>query len=121
MEIAVLQDFANQALTWIGFGTVIGLITLAALPGQDRGGSMAAVSMTIVGALIGCALLKYFYRDELVQPVSGKGFMVGVAGAVALLIFYRVLGSQWLDQGDQAGFRNRVARRKRQRSWIEES
>ncbi len=31
MEIAVLQDFANQALTWIGFGTVIGLITLAAL------------------------------------------------------------------------------------------
>ncbi len=47
--------------------------------------------------------------------------MVGVAGAVALLIFYRVLGSQWLDQGDEAGFRNRVARRKRQRSWIEES
>ena len=121
MELSTLQNLANQAFTWIGFGTVIGLLILAVVPNRDNDSNVATILMSTVGALIGCALLKYFYREELILPISGRGFFVGLAGSIALLIFYRVLGGYWQPESDNSGYRGRVARRRRKRQWLEET
>ena len=39
MDLAQLSEYANLALTWIGFGTVVGLIAKALMPGRDPRGS----------------------------------------------------------------------------------
>ena len=38
MDFQQLAEFANLALTWIGFGTVVGLAAKAVMPGRDPGG-----------------------------------------------------------------------------------
>ena len=95
MDLERLAEFANLGLTWIGFGTVVGLAAKAIMPGRDPGGSVATVLMGIVGTLIGCAILQYFSQGEAVQPVSVRGFFVGTAGALVILVFYKVLGGYW--------------------------
>lgn len=117
MDYAQLAAYANLALTWIGFGTVVGLAAKAIMPGRDPGGAIATVLMGIAGTLIGCAILQYFSAsDRIVQPVSVEGFAVGSAGALVLLIFYKVLGGYWFVEGDQVSSRNR-RRRKRYRAY----
>jgi uncharacterized membrane protein YeaQ/YmgE (transglycosylase-associated protein family) len=113
MEFAQLAEYANLALTWIGFGTVVGLTAKAIMPGRDPGGAIATVLMGIAGTLIGCAILQYFARGpEPVQPISLEGFAVGAGGAIVLLIFYKVLGGYWFIEGEQATLRHRRSRRR---------
>ncbi|MCP4479630.1 MAG: GlsB/YeaQ/YmgE family stress response membrane protein, partial [Planctomycetaceae bacterium] len=70
MDLAQLAEYANLALTWIGFGTVVGLIAKALMPGRDPGGAIATVLMGIGGTLIGCAILQYFSTTvEFVKPI----------------------------------------------------
>ncbi len=121
MEFSALQNLANQAFTWIGFGTVLGLLALVVVPPRDAESNVASIMMATVGALIACALLKYFYRDELILPMSARGFLVGVTGSIALLVFYRVLGSYWQPESEGTGYRGRLAKRRRKRQWLEES
>lgn len=108
--------YCNLALTWIGFGTVVGLAAKAIMPGRDPGGAIATVLMGIAGTLIGCAVLQYFSTNgQVVQPVSLEGFAVGSAGALVLLIFYKVLGGYWFIEGELP---RRVSRsRRRRRSY----
>ena len=113
MDLAQLAEYANLALTWIGFGTVVGLIAKALMPGRDPGGAIATVLMGIGGTLIGCAILQYFStKVEFVKPISVEGCTVGIGGAFVLLVFYKVLGGHWFVEGEQI---TRRARRRRQR------
>lgn len=115
MEYENLAEYANLALTWIGFGTVVGLAAKAVMPGRDPGGAIATVLMGIAGTLIGCAFLQYTTSSEVsVQPISGEGFAVGSVGAAVLLVFYKVLGGYWFVEGEQTSQRHR--RRKRYRT-----
>lgn len=117
MDYAQLAAYANLALTWIGFGTVVGLAAKAIMPGRDPGGAIATVLMGIAGTLIGCAILQYFSASErVVEPVSVEGFAVGSAGALVLLIFYKVLGGYWFIEGEQVSSRHR-RRRRRNRAY----
>lgn len=111
MEIALLADYANQALTWIGFGTVVGLTAKAIMPGRDPGGTVATLMMGIAGTLIGCAILRFFYPTTNVQPISLEGFSVGAGGAFVLLLFYKILGGYWFTEGEQLTHRHRRRRR----------
>ena len=71
--------------------------------------------MGIAGTLIGCAVLQYFSTSgEVVKPVSPEGFAVGSAGALVLLIFYKVLGGYWFIEGE--GTTRRRRRRTRYRN-----
>jgi uncharacterized membrane protein YeaQ/YmgE (transglycosylase-associated protein family) len=116
MDFVQLADYANLALTWIGFGTVVGLAAKAVMPGRDPGGAIATVLMGIAGTLIGCAVLQYFSEtNHTVQPISLEGFAVGSGGALVLLIFYKVLGGYWFIEGEQSTLRSR-RRRKRYRT-----
>ena len=113
MEYDQLAVYANLALTWIGFGTVVGLAAKAVMPGRDPGGAIATVLMGIAGTLIGCAILQYFSASEqAVQPVSLVGFVVGSGGALFLLIIYKVLGGYWFIEGEQTALRTRRRRRR---------
>ena len=60
MEFA---EFANLLLTWVGFGTLVGLVAKSIMPGPDPGGTVATLLMGIVGTLIGCAVLKFIYPN----------------------------------------------------------
>ncbi|MEM7457326.1 MAG: GlsB/YeaQ/YmgE family stress response membrane protein [Planctomycetota bacterium] len=113
MDFAQLADYSNLALTWIGFGTVVGLAAKAIMPGRDPGGTIATLLMGIAGTLIGCAMLKYFYPTQNIQPVSLVGFAVGSGGAFVLLMFYKVLGGYWFIEGETIPRRPRRRRRRR--------
>lgn len=112
MELEQLANYCNLALTWIGFGTVVGLAAKAVMPGRDPGGAIATVLMGIAGTLIGCASLQYFSESEPVKPVSLQGFFVGSAGALMILAFYKVLGGYWFVEGEQTTYRRRRTRRR---------
>lgn len=120
MDFDLLAAYCNYALTWVGFGTVLGLLALILVPGKDQGGAVATVLMGIAGTLFGCALLQYFSQNQLpVQPISYEGFAVGAGGATVLLLFYKILGGHILLEGDQSVFRT-SRRRRRERLGIDE-
>ena len=96
MDFAQLAEYANHSLTWIGFGTILGLIANAIMPGRDAGGAVATILIGIAGTLIGCTMLRYFYPNQIVDPISMEGFAIGSVGAFALLLFYKVLGGYGL-------------------------
>jgi len=95
-----LQLWANDVLVWIGFGTLVGLLAKAIMPGRDPGGAVATLLMGIGGTVIGCATLSYLYVGHRVTPISPLGFLVGTAGAFILLFFYRLLGGYWFAEGE---------------------
>ena len=95
-----VQQWANDVLVWIGFGTVVGLLAKAIMPGRDPGGAVATLAMGIGGTVIGCGTLMYFWEGHRVTPISPVGLAVATAGAFILLFFYRLLGGYWFTEGD---------------------
>jgi uncharacterized membrane protein YeaQ/YmgE (transglycosylase-associated protein family) len=95
-----VQQWANDILVWIGFGTLVGLLAKAVMPGRDPGGAVATLAMGIGGTVIGCATLSYFYEGQRVTPISPLGLAVATGGAFVLLFFYRLLAGYWFVEGD---------------------
>jgi len=105
MELsAVAQQWANDLLVWVGFGTLVGLLAKAIMPGRDPGGAVATLAMGIGGTIIGCGTLMYFYEGQRVTPISPVGFLVATCGAFILLFFYRLLGGRFFIEGDRNNF-----------------
>src|SRR5207248_2986231 len=82
----------HLGLEWVGFGTLVGLIAKAVMPGKDGGGALATVILGILGSLIGAALLSFFVEGAHITPISFLGFFVALGGTTLLLITYRLLG-----------------------------
>jgi uncharacterized membrane protein YeaQ/YmgE (transglycosylase-associated protein family) len=93
-----VQHLANQLLIWVGFGTLVGLLAKAIMPGKDPGGAVATLAMGIVGTIIGCGVLSYFWQGHIVSPISPLGFCVATAGAFVLLFFYKLLGGYYFEE-----------------------
>jgi len=55
-----MHILAQDVLMWVGFGTLVGLVAKAIMPGRDPGGAVATLLMGIAGTVLGCALLSYF-------------------------------------------------------------
>lgn len=120
--LAEIQAATHMILEWVGFGTIVGLLAKAIMPGRDPGGAVATLAMGIGGTVIGCGTLSYFYHGEYVTPISVLGFVVATAGAFAILFFYRLLGGYWFVEGDAP--RRRVVRapyfrRRRRAEYVE--
>jgi len=77
-------------LLWIVFGLVVGVVAKFILPGRDPGGIVVTIVLGIVGAMVGGWLGRVlgFYR-----PGEAAGFIMAVAGAIAILALYRVVTS----------------------------
>ncbi len=104
MDVALpaeVQQWANDLLVWVGFGTLVGLMAKAVMPGRDPGGAVATLLMGVGGTIIGCASLMYFTNGQRVTPVSPLGFVVATAGAFVLLLFYRLLAGRFFIEGDR--------------------
>jgi uncharacterized membrane protein YeaQ/YmgE (transglycosylase-associated protein family) len=109
-----VQVWANQILVWVGFGTIVGLLAKAIMPGKDPGGAVATLAMGVAGTIIGCGVLSYFWQGRVITPISPLGFCVATGGAFVLLFFYKLLGGYYFeeDQGPlvrrrRMGFRRR--------------
>ena len=92
MDMELVSQWAHTALEWIGFGTMVGLLAKAVLPGRDGGGALATVVIGILGSIIGAALLAFFVEGAHITPISILGFFVAMGGTTILLLSYRILG-----------------------------
>jgi uncharacterized membrane protein YeaQ/YmgE (transglycosylase-associated protein family) len=115
------QFIAETILIWIGFGTLVGLLAKAIMPGRDPGGAVATLAMGIGGCVIGCGTLTYFYEGQRVSPITPIGLVVATAGAFMILFFYRLLAGYFFVEGDQPVRRHygRHARRRRYAAYDE--
>jgi uncharacterized membrane protein YeaQ/YmgE (transglycosylase-associated protein family) len=95
-----VQQWSNDILVWIGFGTLVGLPAKAIMPGRDPGGAVTTLAMGVVGTVIGCGRLGYFCTGYRVTPISPLGLLVSTVGAFVLLFFYKLLGGFWFVEGD---------------------
>jgi len=95
-----VQQWANDLLVWVGFGTLVGLLAKAIMPGRDPGGAVATLAMGIGGTVIVCGTLAYFNHGQRVTPISPLGLAVATGGAFILLFFYRLLAGYWFVEGD---------------------
>ncbi len=111
------QLLFNDILVWIGYGTVVGLLAKAVMPGRDPGGTLATLSMGIAGVVIGCGVWSMLNDGQRVTPIGPIGLVCGTAGAFVILLFYRVLGGYWYDETpDRPRRRRRGYRRRRYRA-----
>lgn len=110
-----IQQWANDILVWVGFGTIVGLLAKAIMPGRDPGGAVATLMMGIGGVIIGCGVVSYFYEGPRVTPISPLGVVVATAGAFLILFFYRLLAGYFFVEGDQPTSPMRRHRRSRRR------
>lgn len=94
-----VQNLAHQLLEWVGFGTLVGLLAKAIMPGKDPGGAIATLAMGIAGTVIGCGVLSFFWKGHIVSPISPLGFCVATGGAFVLLFFYKLLGGYYFEEG----------------------
>ena len=105
------QMWINDILVWIGFGTLVGLLAKAIMPGRDPGGAITTLAMGIGGVIIGCGAWTLFSHGPRITPVSPLGMVVATAGAFMLLFFYRLLGGRMFVEGEGPD----VVRRQRSR------
>jgi uncharacterized membrane protein YeaQ/YmgE (transglycosylase-associated protein family) len=84
-----VTKLVNDLLVWIGFGTVVGLLAKAIMPGRDGGGPIATVLLGIAGSVLGCGCFGIFVDSGRIMPTSPLGMIVAVVGAFLLLAFYR--------------------------------
>lgn len=110
-----VRQLTNDVLVWIGFGTLVGLLAKAIMPGRDPGGAIATLGMGVGGTVIGCGVLSFFYEGHRVTPISPIGMAVATAGAFIILFFYRLLGGYWFIEGEHPRRRVRGPRRRRRR------
>lgn len=75
----------------IVIGFIIGLVAKFLMPGRDPGGFIITILIGIAGSVVGGWLGLQFG----IVPESGFGrFVLGVIGAVILLIIYRVIAGR---------------------------
>lgn len=117
VNIDLLHATAEYFLMWIGFGTLVGLvaygITRAMSSGREPGGSVLMLIIAILGCLTGCAVLYYLQPNAYHTPLTREGFMVGITGAILLLLGFRSLGGYYFAQPGGEGPRPRRRRRRR--------
>src|SRR5687768_13592192 len=109
----IFQKVANDLLVWVGFGTLVGLLAKAIMPGRDPGGAVATLLMGIGGTVIGCGLVSYFLNGQRVTPISPLGLAVATGGSFVILFFYRLLGGKLMVDGDRSKYRVRAPHARR--------
>ncbi|MBY0589055.1 GlsB/YeaQ/YmgE family stress response membrane protein [bacterium] len=108
-----VAQWMNDILVWIGFGTIVGLIAKAIMPGRDPGGSLATLFTGIGGTIIGCGTYSFFMGGSRVTPISAAGALVAIAGAFSILFFYKVLAGYIFEEGETSLSLHKLTRRRR--------
>jgi len=77
-------------LSWIFLGLIAGALAKFIMPGKDPGGFLVTILIGIVGAMLG-GFLGSFIGLGAVTSFDLGGIFIATAGAVVLLILYRVV------------------------------
>ncbi len=101
-----IQAWFELLLVWVGFGTCVGLLAKAIMPGRDPGGAVATLVMGITGVIIGCGVYSLIYKQQ-VSPITSVGLVCGTLGAFTILLFYRLLGGFLIDEAGSSAYRRR--------------
>jgi uncharacterized membrane protein YeaQ/YmgE (transglycosylase-associated protein family) len=111
----LVRGWISEALVWIGFGTLVGLLAKAIMPGRDPGGAFATMAMGIGGVVVGCGSVAFFFELPRISPISPVGALVGTAGAFALLAFYRLMAGYFFTEGETNLKTHSIERARRRR------
>ena len=77
-------------LAWIVFGLIAGALAKFIMPGRDPGGFIVTTIIGIIGAVIGGFIgVRLGFGD--VTGFDMRSFVIAIAGALILLLGYRVL------------------------------
>ena len=88
------QQWINLILIWTGFGILVGLLVKALVPGREPAGPVGTLLVGMIGSVVGpLALTLLWHRDQF-NPISPLGLLAAIAGALVLLVVYRIL-SPW--------------------------
>ena len=112
-----IEAWVTDVLVWIGYGTVVGLLAKAIMPGRDPGGALATLAMGIAGVIIGCGGWSLIGNIERVTPISPSGLLAGTLGAFVILLFYRILGGYWYEEPESPRRRRTTRRRGTRRRY----
>ncbi len=117
------EQATHELLLWVGFGTLVGLLAKAIMPGKDPGGAVGTMLMGIAGSVIGCGITAFFVPGATLTPLSPIGFVLATAGAFILLFFYKLLAGQYYaeSEGGDDGYFHRIRRYRRRRKIVRES
>lgn len=74
-------------LGWIIFGLIVGVVAKLIMPGRDPGGFIVTILLGIAGALLGGWVGRAL---GLYGPEDAAGFLMALAGAILLLVLYRM-------------------------------
>lgn len=80
-------------ISWIVLGLVAGALAKFIMPGKDPGGFIVTVLIGIAGAIIG-GFLGSFIGLGAVKSFDLGGIFIATAGAIVLLILYRIVSSR---------------------------
>ena len=116
--IATVTQWAHIVLEWIGFGTLVGMLAKAIMPGRDPGGTIATLLMGIGGTVFGLGTVTYFWDGQKVTPISLLGFFVAIGGAFMILLFYRLLAGYFFVEAGNGRYRYQPHFRKRRNSVV---
>ena len=89
----IAQQWINVVLIWLGFGIVAGLLARVLIPGREPGGAVGTLLIGVVGSCIGPLALAFLLEQGDFNPISPLGLLAAVAGAVVLLVGYRVIAA----------------------------
>ncbi len=75
---------------WIGLGLIVGALAKFLMPGKDPGGLIVTILIGVAGALLGGAVATRMGFGS-VTGFDVRSILVATAGALALLLVYRLL------------------------------
>ncbi len=85
------QHWFNAVLIWVGFGTMAGLLAKTLMPAREPSSAILIITLGIIGSVIGPLGLGYLLRQELAHPLSPLGLVSSAAGALVLMVLYRLI------------------------------
>lgn len=87
------QQWVNVVLIWLGFGIVAGLLARALVPGRHTVGAVATLVIGVLGSTIGLLGLSFLLPGDRLKPIGPVGLLAATAGALVLLIVYRLVAA----------------------------
>jgi len=77
-------------LSWVVLGLIAGLLAKLIMPGKDPGGMIITIAIGIAGAFVG-GFVSSLLGFGSVTGFDFRSIIVAVAGAILLLLVYRLI------------------------------
>lgn len=88
---------------WIVLGLIAGAIAKLILPGDDPGGIIVTTLIGIVGAVVGGFIASALGIGELGKFFDIGTWLIAIAGALLLLLLYRLVAGRRTAGGEPGG------------------